>query len=532
MLRMMENRSNSENVKTVVSVYLHRRQFPIVKPKKTTRTYNIKRALLENRLGRTHYDYDCGSSDPMMVVEYIYLFQNFMYWLKDQMKYKQRCFDIERLAGPLFCHFYLDMLSSEHSEKAISFFNAHVDKLDKSKCDDTVLRLIKAVTNNSDIIELEQQIRSSKIVAELTTESLFLLKKFVSESLNVVFLQTFQKWFDLRTSCDKLLLKEEKNMIKSGLREHEHNKLQSVIREVKKLQINVCNIRVTNCKNGVACGFIKRQLGAVAVAEKNVLRIMPLHALDSLFNLTECFSEIKLNNHSKQIYCIAVSSKNDILCTGSADRSICIYNMLKIQLHLKVYGHLGPVYCIAISECSKYLASGSQDSTARVWNITTGKALRIYAGHTQPVTCLQFHPNTMYLATGSADKNIRVWCLKTASPVRLLHGAKGVVFALAFDPTGQSLASAGEDKKIRVWDLITSKITQEFRSKDAPVVKLAWNTTSKQLGVGTLSGTIKVWDISHHSEDHKHLEPAFSCQVNGSILSLEYTMGIWSSLSA
>lgn len=552
-------RLKSENVKSVVSVYLHRRQFTSLKARRISKKTALKRARIDNRISRSNSIlYSCYSSDPL-VIEYSFMFEKFMYWLKDQTEYKHRCYELEKLVGPLFCHLYMDIRSSGQSDKAVTFYKAHIDKVDKSKCDDLVKDILKtlACTSDTTIVngtdslnyeELKAKFRSSRVVTEIKLETLVLLKKFVAESSHIVFLQALQNWFDLRIRSENNDSNDLKDDVKKSKLLHlkheskeqlankqevkdQKNKIKGVIRKVKKLPSSVCNIRILNSKGLVTCGFVNRQVGLVAFAERNILRIMP----DDVCG--EQVDHIRFIHHSRQIYCIVLAQKSDILCTGSADRSICVYSLNKVILLKRLLGHLGSVYCVAISDNSKYLVSGSQDSTARLWGLRSGKTLRIFAGHTDAITSVHFHPNTMYVATGSADKNVRIWCLKTANTVRLLHAAKREIYSVAFDPNGLYIACASDDKKLRIWDLASSKIVNEFKNRESSVFHLLWSKNGKQLCGGTISGVVKVWEITHHhrdrdkDKDHKHSEPVLRRRVNGRLLSLEYTMGTWTCLS-
>ncbi|XP_076261455.1 uncharacterized protein LOC143197136 [Rhynchophorus ferrugineus] len=554
-------RSKSEGVKSVVSVYLNKRQFPNIRPKKTSKKLLWKRTLLDNRISKCNSV--LYSSDPL-VTEYSSLFEKFILWLREQKKHNGQNCDIEKLVGPLFCHLYFDIQNSEVS-KANTFFKTHINKVDESKCDETVKNILKAINNPADVImtngagilnlgDLKDKFRSNKIVAEISPESLKLLKIFVTNTCHILFLHTFQTWFDLKTcskdvlknlnhasrsikSSDEHIIKENSCSSKGNLQELK-NKLENAIEGVKKLSMSVCNVRILNSKNLVTCGLLKRQAGIVAFAEVNTLLIMPLKALDSLYSYDNV-EHVRFNNHSRQIYSIALSPNNDIICTGSADHTICIYSLKILKLLKKLFGHLAPVYSIAISENSKYVISGSQDTTARLWSLISGKLLRVFIGHTGAVTSVHFHPNTLYAATGSTDKNVRMWCLKTSQPVRLLHAAKKEIYCVAFAPNGIYLACASDDKLVRVWDISQSKVVHELKSRESCVIHLTWTKNSKQLCGATLCGVVKIWELincpkekeKEKNKDHKHTDFLSRRRVHGRILHVDFTMGTWACLS-
>uniref|UniRef100_A0AAR5PW01 TFIID subunit TAF5 NTD2 domain-containing protein n=1 Tax=Dendroctonus ponderosae TaxID=77166 RepID=A0AAR5PW01_DENPD len=764
---------NKSHVKSVVSVYINRRQLSYVKPRIISKRNLLKQTSLRARISRTamnsfvNYCDDEQDEDDQLLVEYSFMFQKFMHWLKEQTDQKQRCYDIEKIVGPLFCHLYLDIQHNNkyHEESSNLFFKTHIDKIDRSKCDSNIQDIITGIeasldnmgvlngTDNLVIEDLRNVFRSTKIVVYLKSESLKLLKQFISwksrTKSHMVMLQAVQSWFDLkevppsegsynftediskkpdqasscswktkRSTCssanysdetqsedqeddDQLLIEcqysfmyqkllhvikeqtdhqkysyydlenlagplfcslymkirdaskskseapgnlffkthiktvldlkpeslklltefmashrytmsgvkfaqrfqtwfdqgkckfekannfheslletpksvgmdqnafvddntmsidepvqlyceklspenNDSKMFKGTVKQNsrvvkmetddfmaqkqklsqQKSKIRSVIKKIRKLPAGVGNFRLVNTKHFVTCGIVRSNAGLVAFVERNILKVMPAQMLAD---------HVRFIHHSKQIYCIALCPNNEILCTGSADRTICVYSLSKFKLVRRLFGHLGPVYSLAISRNSKYLASGSHDGTARLWSLRSGKLMRIFAGHSEAVMCADFHPNSLYLATGSADRNIRVWCLNNAKTVRLLHAAKKEIYSVVFSPNGQYLASS-DDRRVEIWNLANSKIFHEYKNRES-VFHLAWSKSGKQLCGGTASGVVKIWEVrdkdKEHVRDHKHSHSDYVLRryTNGRLLALDYTLCTWICLS-
>ena len=66
-----------------------------------------------------------------------------------------------------------------------------------------------------------------------------------------------------------------------------------------------------------------------------------------------------------------------------------------------LHGHRDAVYCLQYNH--QILVSGSADKTIKIWNHKKRQELRQLSGHSDSVMCLQFQDNT--LITGGADRN-------------------------------------------------------------------------------------------------------------------------------
>jgi WD40 repeat protein len=64
---------------------------------------------------------------------------------------------------------------------------------------------------------------------------------------------------------------------------------------------------------------------------------------------------------------------------------------------------------VAFSSDGKTVVSGSADRTLRVWDVASGQILRILQGHTDAVRAIAYSPDGKLVASGSNDNTIRVW---------------------------------------------------------------------------------------------------------------------------
>ena len=76
---------------------------------------------------------------------------------------------------------------------------------------------------------------------------------------------------------------------------------------------------------------------------------------------------------------------------------------------LPLLGHTDQVGCVAISPDGKRIVSGSADRTVKVWDAETGQELLSLKGHAGLVSSVAISPDGKRIVSGSADKTVKVW---------------------------------------------------------------------------------------------------------------------------
>uniref|UniRef100_G1KD54 Transcription initiation factor TFIID subunit 5 n=1 Tax=Anolis carolinensis TaxID=28377 RepID=G1KD54_ANOCA len=117
-------------------------------------------------------------------------------------------------------------------------------------------------------------------------------------------------------------------------------------------------------------------------------------------------------------------------------------------------GHLADVTCTRFHPNSNYIATGSADRTVRIWDILTGNCVRIFTGHKGPIHSLAFSPNGRFLATGATDGRVLLWDIGHGLMVGELKGHTETIYALRFSRDGEILASGSMDNTVKLWDAV------------------------------------------------------------------------------
>jgi WD40 repeat protein len=162
-------------------------------------------------------------------------------------------------------------------------------------------------------------------------------------------------------------------------------------------------------------------------------------------------------------------------------------------------GHTDSVTSVAFRPVASLLASGSADRTVRLWNTRTGTKDGTLTGHTDGVTSVAFSPDGAIVASGSSDGTVRLWNPVTATPITTLTGHSGQVSAVAFGPGGTLLASGGRDGTIRLWDVPTGVPKGVLGTQGSGQPDGEYRLVFCQQGatLASISGdTLQLWDVA------------------------------------
>jgi WD40 repeat protein len=72
------------------------------------------------------------------------------------------------------------------------------------------------------------------------------------------------------------------------------------------------------------------------------------------------------------------------------------------------------VRTVAVTPDGQKVVTGSADRTVKVWEMASGRLLRTLEGHKDTVYAVAVFPDGRSIVTGSADRTVRIWALDDA----------------------------------------------------------------------------------------------------------------------
>lgn len=170
-----------------------------------------------------------------------------------------------------------------------------------------------------------------------------------------------------------------------------------------------------------------------------------------------------LSSHLGWVRSIAIDPMNDMFATGSADRTIKIWDLAKASvgasnaLKLTLTGHISPIRGLAFSDRHPYLFSAGEDKMVKCWDLETNQVIRHYHGHLSGVFCLKLHPTLDLLVTGGRDAVARVWDIRTKAQIHVLTGHDNTVASILTRSTDPQVITGSMDTTIKLFDLVAGK---------------------------------------------------------------------------
>jgi WD40 repeat protein len=217
-----------------------------------------------------------------------------------------------------------------------------------------------------------------------------------------------------------------------------------------------------------------------------------------------------LRGHSNRVWSVAFnplmgngqfagegnSADEVTLASGSADRTIKLWNWQTGRCLKTLQGHSSWVWSVAFHPQGQRLASGSYDRTVKLWDVEAGKCVHTLEEHTAPVVSVAFSPSGEELASSSFDATIKLWNVSTGHCLKTFQGHSNSVWQVNFSPDGEYLVSCSFDQTIKLWDIQTGECLQTFEGHTGAVVTVIYSPEGQHLISGGFDQTIRCWEIA------------------------------------
>eukprot|EP00802_Teleaulax_amphioxeia_P016804 Tamp_16933.p1 GENE.Tamp_16933~~Tamp_16933.p1 ORF type:complete len:475 (+),score=103.16 Tamp_16933:68-1426(+) len=203
-----------------------------------------------------------------------------------------------------------------------------------------------------------------------------------------------------------------------------------------------------------------------------------------------------LRGHLRRATCAVFSPRSDLLCTGSFDNTLRLWNMDGCECIGTLEGHEDEITCAAFDPRGRMVCSGSADRSLKLWRVVDGRSQRAYKGLSATASSVAFRPEGAN-GRGAAGQGSLVcggedgimWLLDAAKAGRpkRLKGHTTPVRRLQFHPLDTHvLMSSSDDGSLRSWNTETGQCLQVLATDASRLLDFGFVPSSGHLLLATL----------------------------------------------
>ncbi|XP_047330937.1 transducin beta-like protein 3 [Impatiens glandulifera] len=176
--------------------------------------------------------------------------------------------------------------------------------------------------------------------------------------------------------------------------------------------------------------------------------------------------------HDKDINSVAVAPNDSLACSGSQDRTACVWRLPDLVLAVTLKGHKRGIWSVEFSPVDQCVITASGDKTIKIWAISDGSCLKTFEGHTSSVYRASFITRGTQFVSCGADGLLKLWTVKTNECIATFDQHEDKVWALAVGKETEMIATGGSDAVVNLWNDSTAFDKEEaFREEEEEILK-------------------------------------------------------------
>ncbi|KAH9728069.1 WD REPEATS REGION domain-containing protein [Citrus sinensis] len=176
--------------------------------------------------------------------------------------------------------------------------------------------------------------------------------------------------------------------------------------------------------------------------------------------------------HGKDINSLAVAPNDSLVCTGSQDRTACVWRLPDLVSVVTFRGHKRGIWSVEFSPVDQVVITASGDKTIKMWSISDGSCLKTFEGHTSSVLRASFLTRGAQIVSCGADGLVKLWTVRTGECIATYDKHEDKIWALAVGKKTEMFATGGSDALVNLWhDSTAAEREEAFRKEEEAVLR-------------------------------------------------------------
>lgn len=227
-------------------------------------------------------------------------------------------------------------------------------------------------------------------------------------------------------------------------------------------------------------------------------RIYPGYPASATQEEMRCIAELKLRSC---INSLAFHPSKDMLAAALDSGWIELYDLRTGKMMGALEGQsTSEVWTVCFSPDGNNILSGSLDRAIRVWDVRERECKWALRGHDEWVNGIAVSADGATIVSGSGDKTVRIWDTKTMACRHTLRGHDDFVRSVCVTGDNQHIVSASDDCSLRVWDAKKGKLEHIIKAHNKGIYCVAASTGGRVVS-SSRDFSVKVWDVSNGSKN-------------------------------
>jgi len=229
-----------------------------------------------------------------------------------------------------------------------------------------------------------------------------------------------------------------------------------------------------------------------------------------------------LAEHTEAVTSVALSSDGQLALSGSADRTLKLWQPAEGRCLHTFEGDMGGVVAAALSGDGRFALAASTDATLKLWDVRTGACLRTLREDLDTLTSLALSADARLAVSASIDGTVHLWDVFAGRLLRVFRGHTTPVHSVALSADGRLALSGsalflirndGErlftHGQLKAWQTETGHCLPFFENQSDAITAVAlsahgrfalagWAQAVIQRDNGRFvqSGRIQLWDLA------------------------------------